>query len=101
MAKKPIPDAWDDDWEAQADAAEAEVENTKIEEVKITKAERLAQHAETNRKIWESAFVPPFSSFLAIPFVLELINSVVKNQMYPSSSRRVRTLLSKPNLSPP
>ncbi len=60
MAKKtPAPDAWDDDWEAQADAAEIAAETTKVvEEVKITKAERLARHAETNRKIWESAFVP-------------------------------------------
>lgn len=60
MSKKfAIPDAWDDDWEAQADKTDAAAEPAKAEkEVKISKAERLAQHAETNKKIWESAFVP-------------------------------------------
>lgn len=59
MSKKStIPDAWDDDWEAQADRADAEAESAKAEnEVKVSKAERLAQHAETNKKIWESAYV--------------------------------------------
>lgn len=58
MSKKAaIPDAWDDDWESQADKAEAAAEQSaKAEEqVKITKAERLAKHAEQNKKIWESA----------------------------------------------
>jgi hypothetical protein len=57
MAKKPaIPDAWDDDWESQADKAESTIGTTKVEqEVKITKAERLAKHAESNRKIWQNA----------------------------------------------
>ena len=57
--KSAIPDAWDDDWEAQADKADAVAELATAEkEAKISKAERLAQHAETNKKIWESAFVP-------------------------------------------
>lgn len=57
MSKKAaIPDAWDDDWEVQADKADANAEKAKAEEqVKISKAERLAKHAETNKKIWESA----------------------------------------------
>jgi hypothetical protein len=57
MSKKhAVPDAWDDDWESQADKAESVAEVAKVEEqVKVTKAERLAKHAETNRKIWESA----------------------------------------------
>jgi hypothetical protein len=50
-----VPDAWDDDWEVQADkadeAAAAEAQ------VKISKAERLAKHAEINKQIWESAYV--------------------------------------------
>ncbi|KAH8598809.1 hypothetical protein B0O99DRAFT_477372, partial [Bisporella sp. PMI_857] len=60
------PDAWDDDWETQADKAAEEqpVEPVK-EEVKITKAERLAKHAETNKKIWESAETPETFHFLA------------------------------------
>jgi hypothetical protein len=61
MSKKAaIPDAWDDDWEAQADKADAAAaaESIKPEkELKVSKAERLAKHAETNKKIWESAYV--------------------------------------------
>ena len=58
-AASKVPDAWeDDDWETQADRAAAE--GTKDEEPeepapRLTKAERRAQHAELNRKIWESA----------------------------------------------
>lgn len=56
MSKKAaVPDAWDDDWESQADKADAAA--AAEEQVKATKAERLAQHAETNKKIWESAYV--------------------------------------------
>lgn len=59
MSKKnAVPDAWEDDWESQADKADAVAAPAKAEEpVKISKAERLAQHAETNKKIWESAYV--------------------------------------------
>lgn len=54
--KSAIPDAWDDDWESQADKADAEAEVAKAEEqVRVTKSQRLAMHAETNKKIWESA----------------------------------------------
>lgn len=54
--KGPIPDAWDDDWESQADKADREAEEVKVEEqVRVTKAQRMAIHAETNKKIWESA----------------------------------------------
>jgi len=56
MVKKIVPDAWDDDWESQADKADVVAEASKAEEeVKVTKAERLAKHAETNRKIWQNA----------------------------------------------
>lgn len=55
MVKTPVvPDAWEDDWESAADKADAEPPIVE-EEVKITKAERLAKHAETNRKIWQNA----------------------------------------------
>lgn len=59
MSRKPaVPSAWDDDWESQADAWESVPPNKAVEEEpKISKAERLARHAETNKKIWESAFV--------------------------------------------
>ncbi|KAI0598259.1 hypothetical protein F4775DRAFT_189317 [Biscogniauxia sp. FL1348] len=65
MAKKPatkVPDAWeDDDWEAQADKADATgtSEPATESQVKLSKKERLAQHAELNRKLWESAESPP------------------------------------------
>lgn len=61
MSKKAtVPDAWDDDWEAQADSADGVTEiagtATRVEEqVKISKAERLARHADENKKLWESA----------------------------------------------
>ena len=60
MSKKAaIPDAWDDDdWNTKADQADAAAEAAKTEEqVKLTKAQRLAQHAEANKKIWQSAYV--------------------------------------------
>ncbi len=51
-----MADAWDDDWESQADKADAAAEATKAEErVRLTKAERQAQHRESNKKLWKSA----------------------------------------------
>jgi hypothetical protein len=60
VKKTAVPDAWDDDWEAQADKLVSDDSNKKPEpepepEIPQTKAERLARHAETNRKLWESA----------------------------------------------
>jgi hypothetical protein len=57
MGKKTaVPDAWDDDWESQADKADEEAVVAAAEaQVKISKAERLAKHAETNKQIWDSA----------------------------------------------
>ncbi|CZR62063.1 uncharacterized protein PAC_11960 [Phialocephala subalpina] len=62
-----IPDAWDDDWESQADRADAATEVAKAEEpVKLSKAERKTQHEESMRKVWESANEPePTPFFLA------------------------------------
>jgi hypothetical protein len=65
MSKKAdIPDAWDDDdWNTKADQADAAAEAAKAEEqVKLTKAQRQAQHAEANKKIWQSACVRPESA---------------------------------------
>lgn len=56
VKKNTIPNAWDDDdWEAQADKAEASTSPT--EPTKISKAERLAKHAEQNKKLWETAYI--------------------------------------------
>lgn len=56
MVKKTatVPDAWEDDWETQADKVTPEVEQPEPQ-APLTKAERLAQHTELNRKLWESA----------------------------------------------
>ncbi|KAI0841094.1 hypothetical protein F5Y06DRAFT_293581 [Hypoxylon sp. FL0890] len=66
MAKRTtkVPDAWeDDDWEVQADRAVAEEESEPQPQPQpqpqLSRAERLAQHAESNRKLWESAETPP------------------------------------------
>lgn len=56
-----VPDAWDDDdWEVKADQAAAEPTShaepeASESQVSMTKAQRLAQHAESNRKLWVSA----------------------------------------------
>lgn len=50
----PVPDAWEDDWETQADKMANEPEQP-TPQAPLSKAERLAQHAEQNRKLWESA----------------------------------------------
>ncbi|KAI9674715.1 MAG: hypothetical protein M1817_001619 [Caeruleum heppii] len=56
MSKKAIPDAWDDDWESQADRLDKSI--TDESSVKLSKAERLAKHAESNKKLWHSADAP-------------------------------------------
>ncbi|KAF1984803.1 hypothetical protein K402DRAFT_335881 [Aulographum hederae CBS 113979] len=61
-----VPDAWDDDWEAVADKQENEPQNEEtVLPVKLTKAERRAQHAEFNKKLWETAETPEQPLFLA------------------------------------
>lgn len=42
------PDAWNDDWNTQANKPQSEA-------APLSRSERLAQHAETNRKLWQSA----------------------------------------------
>lgn len=56
MGKKTVvPDAWDDDWESQADIAAKEEAANPTPPPVLTKSERLAEHTEANRKLWESA----------------------------------------------
>lgn len=55
-----VPDAWDDDWESLADRAakeKPEPEKEPEKELPMTRAERLAKHAEAQRKLWEAAYV--------------------------------------------
>lgn len=57
MGKKDsVPDAWEDDWETQADRQEKEPDVTPPSPAKpLTQRERLLQHAERNRRLWEEA----------------------------------------------
>ncbi|GKT83461.1 hypothetical protein Ct61P_01311 [Colletotrichum tofieldiae] len=57
MVKKvPVPDAWeDDDWESAADKIDGGAPLEPEPQASLSRAERLAQHAESNRKLWESA----------------------------------------------
>lgn len=71
MSKNAVPDAWDDDWEAQADVnlCKSRLQKTMLiwpqkmaaeppspePEVKLTKAQRKAKHEEANRQLWEDA----------------------------------------------
>ncbi|KAK4241589.1 hypothetical protein C8A03DRAFT_12181 [Achaetomium macrosporum] len=62
-----VPDAWDDDdWEVQADLAAKQGQDRPKQEpqVPMTRAERLAKHAEEQRKLWESAEKPEELPFL-------------------------------------
>lgn len=56
-----VPDAWDDDWETLADQVDKEEEQFDQQEPTstMTRSERLAKHAEQNRKLWEAAEKPP------------------------------------------
>lgn len=55
MANKYVPDAWEDDWEAQADKTLQEEDIPAPQVATKTRAERLAEHRELNRQIWEAA----------------------------------------------
>lgn len=60
MGNKKIPDAWDDDWEAAADKAVLqepiqESSTASQQQAAKSKAERLAEHRELNRQIWQEA----------------------------------------------
>lgn len=57
-----VPDAWEDDWESQADqldqvGQEEEASSSTDQAAATTRAERLAKHAEAQRKLWEAACV--------------------------------------------
>ncbi|KAJ0121238.1 hypothetical protein J7T55_008401 [Diaporthe amygdali] len=59
MGSQKVPDAWDEDWETQADrAAKAEEREPPVTQAPKTKAERWAEHRELNRQIWEAAEAP-------------------------------------------
>ncbi|PNP47518.1 hypothetical protein TGAMA5MH_01339 [Trichoderma gamsii] len=50
-----VPNAWDDDdWETQADRSESK-QSQAAPQPNLNRQQRLQQHAEANRKLWESA----------------------------------------------
>ena len=68
MKKTAVPDAWDDDWEVEADKEAKEEEEVQdratnqggaslnpVASKPLTKAERITLHEETNRQAWQSA----------------------------------------------
>ncbi|CCE34571.1 hypothetical protein E4U35_000161 [Claviceps purpurea] len=67
MKHSTVPDAWDEDWEVQADSAANDDDNktehdgeTPLQPTpSLTKAERITKHAEANRKVWEFADASP------------------------------------------
>lgn len=67
MGNQKIPDAWDEDWEQQADReARAEERDPPAAQAPKTKAERWAEHRELNRQIWEAAYVFQFPTTAAV-----------------------------------
>lgn len=85
--KTAVPDAWDDDWESQADVGHSLSQSLdrykslimvqKVDdepavpepEIKLSKAERRAQHDAANRRLWEDAYA---NIFLEMTFYLFL-----------------------------
>lgn len=57
MSRHKVPDAWDDDWEPEAATLPLEEAPKPQANTRMTKAERLALHEESNRKLWQSAYV--------------------------------------------
>ncbi|KAL2168291.1 hypothetical protein VTG60DRAFT_210 [Thermothelomyces hinnuleus] len=60
-----VPDVWeDDDWEVLADRAAKEEPPKPEPQAPMTRAERLAKHAEEQRRLWQSAEAPDDPPFL-------------------------------------
>ncbi|KAL1306861.1 hypothetical protein AAFC00_005512 [Neodothiora populina] len=57
-----VPDAWDDDWVNVADTSTIDTEPQ--QPIKISRAERRAQHQEANKQLWQAAEEPERFSFL-------------------------------------
>lgn len=72
-----IPNAWDDDWESLADRERKIAKEPQVApQLSMSRQERLQQHAEANRKLWESAYAQ--EPLLTIPF----------SSLSPTSSRK-------------
>ncbi|KLU84130.1 hypothetical protein MAPG_03175, partial [Magnaporthiopsis poae ATCC 64411] len=58
MSRHKVPDAWDDDWEPEATTLPPAEAPKPQANTRMTKAERMALHEESNRKLWQSADTP-------------------------------------------
>ncbi|KAI4729241.1 hypothetical protein E4T49_03034 [Aureobasidium sp. EXF-10728] len=59
-----MPDAWDDDWDKVADRQTSTNFAPAPPAVKLSRAERKAQHQELNKQLWDAAEQPERSYFL-------------------------------------
>ncbi|MCJ1481394.1 hypothetical protein MMC06_001551 [Schaereria dolodes] len=81
-----VPDAWDDDWVSRADSSNSTSEPARSTS-RTSKAERRAQQAELNRKLWEEAEAP------GNPYIVDTRNNVpLKSEFKPA----VKVLSRKP-----
>jgi hypothetical protein len=56
-----VPNAWDDDdWETQVDRSEGKQTQAAPQPNLNRQQQRLQQHAEANRRLWESAYGESF-----------------------------------------
>ncbi|KAH6685322.1 hypothetical protein F5X68DRAFT_19616 [Plectosphaerella plurivora] len=97
MGKKgPVPDAWeDDDWESLADKQDkAPVPDPQQPTKPLTQRERLVQHAERNRKLWEEAQAPETNHYVEATSNIPLASTfkpqvkVLSRKPAPSIARR-------------
>lgn len=84
MVNKKVPDAWEDDWEPQADKAAIEEETARASRAPKTKAERLAEHAELQRKLWTEAYA--YCQYLTFLTLLTFPREAPKEPYYVPSS---------------
>lgn len=70
-----VPNAWDDDdWEAQADTSDSK-QSQAAPQPNLSRQQRMQQHAEANRRLWESAYGTSFFIIiLSLHVFLSLLN---------------------------
>ncbi|KAE8146066.1 hypothetical protein BDV25DRAFT_56623 [Aspergillus avenaceus] len=89
------PDAWEEDWESQADKLASDPTPPPPEKKvssKVTKAQRRAQQAEFNRQLWAEAETPQTFHFLEsrsnVPLKQDFKPTVTLLSRNPQSSRQ-------------
>ncbi|OQD72458.1 hypothetical protein PENDEC_c021G06283 [Penicillium decumbens] len=97
-ANAEVPNAWEDDWESQADilATKSATEPEKKVSSKVTKAQRRAQQAEFNRQLWAEAETPQTFHFVearsdAVPLKQDIKPAVTLLSRRPQIATRQST----------